>query len=191
MIKTATKQKPNGTDAATALMPLVGTVEEGRATIGKKSDVYTAELEIGLPMSQIFCGHIKDANPSFWDPEFANEAWGGLIAPGGLLNTFGKAVPWRPGGGVQRRNIAMDVPLPGVTTINSSTETEFFKPLMIGERLSAYDEVVDISPEKTTRLGRGHFVTIVCNYLNSKGELVARNTNSIFRFNPHPTESKA
>jgi uncharacterized protein len=45
-----------------------------------------------------------------------------------------------------------------------------------------YDEVVDISPERTTRLGTGHFITTVFHYEDEAGEPIASITNVMFRF---------
>ena len=53
------------------------------------------------------------------------------------------------------------IPLPGRTLINVSTEAVHHRPFFVGETLSCYDEGVEISPERTTRLGTGHFITTV------------------------------
>lgn len=162
----------------------IGTYEEGRAAIGMRSELYTAELEISLAMAQLYCGQIQDANPSYWDEDFAIATWGARVAPFGLITTFGRALPWRPGGGRQRQNILRDVPLPGTSIINTSTETTYFKPLHIGDWLHAYDEVIEVSTEKTTRLGVGHFVTAASTYFDQRDELVGRHQNVAFRFVP-------
>jgi len=46
------------------------------------------------------------------------------------------------------------------------------------------EEVVSISPEKTTRLGAGHFVETLETYHRGDGSLVATNQNTLFRFTP-------
>jgi acyl dehydratase len=78
--------------------------------------------------------------------------------------------------------LATQVPLPGDTLINVSTETEFIRPIRAGERLNVTDEVADVTPEKQTRLGKGHFITTVATFRNEKGAVVAKNTNVMFRF---------
>ena len=80
---------------------------------------------------------------------------------------------------------AIDLKLPGKSVINVGTETEFFRPIKLGEVLNAVDELIDVSDEKTTKLGIGNFVTTKATYRNGKGEVVATNTNTMFRFNPH------
>jgi hypothetical protein len=54
----------------------------------------------------------------------------------------------------------------------------------VGETLNFWDVATEISAEKTTRLGTGHFVTTVATYQNEAGETVATCTNVQFRFTP-------
>ncbi|WP_067105180.1 MULTISPECIES: FAS1-like dehydratase domain-containing protein [Sphingopyxis] len=182
---TGTSQAKGQPDGGALSKAVIGTYEEGLKIVGRKSDVHTADFSATEAITQFFAGSIEDANPSYWDAEYAEAQWGGIVAPMGLLATLSKALPWRPGGVETRRNIVFSVPLPGATVINASAETEFFRPILLGDRISSYDEVSGISPEKTTRLGTGHFVTVVTTYLNQNGEIVARNTNNVFRFIPH------
>ena len=160
----------------------IGTYEEGLKFVGVKSEVHVADFDITQFMAQFYAGSIADANPGYWDEDYAREQWGGLIASSGLLSTVSKTMPWRPDGATVRKSIVFLVPLPGDSTINSSSETEFFRPLKVGDRLSSYDEIAAISPEKTTRLGTGHFVNVVTTYHNQNGDVIAKNTNSVFRF---------
>jgi acyl dehydratase len=65
-----------------------------------------------------------------------------------------------------------------------STETLYHRPAYVGETLNFWDVATEISEEKTTRLGVGHFVTTVATYQNEAGEKVATCTNVQFRFTP-------
>jgi hypothetical protein len=53
-----------------------------------------------------------------------------------------------------------------------------------GDRLSVVEEVVSVSPEKTTKLGVGHFIQTLDTFLRDDGVVVALNRNTLFRFNP-------
>ena len=57
-----------------------------------------------------------------------------------------------------------------------------FRPVHWGERLSLCEEMVDISPEKHTRLGRGHFVTTRLLLLDAAEQPVATITNVLYRY---------
>ena len=160
----------------------MGTYEEGLRMIGARSEVRFSECEINWPMIKYYCALVEDANPSYWDREWAQQQWGGLIAPAGMLQVWLSRIQWKPGGVRPSPSLADSIPLPGDTLINVSTEAEFLRPMRIGDVLNVVDEVVAITPEKTTRLGTGHFVTTVATYRNQRGETVARNTNQLFRF---------
>jgi hypothetical protein len=62
-----------------------------------------------------------------------------------------------------------------------------------GDRLSVVEEVVSVSPEKTTKLGVGHFIQTLDTFMRDDGTVVALNRNTLFRFNPavrlDPTEA--
>ena len=86
--------------------------------------------------------------------------------------------------------LATRVPLPGDTIINISTDSEFFRPMKAGDRLTVEEEVVDITPEKRTRIGIGHFITTQSTFRNQHGELAARNRNVLFRFTAAATSAE-
>jgi uncharacterized protein len=52
----------------------------------------------------------------------------------------------------------------------------------VGDRLSFQEEIAEISPEKTTRVGAGRFVTSTITYRNQGGEIVSRQNNTLFRY---------
>ena len=56
--------------------------------------------------------------------------------------------------------------------------------ILEGDRLTAVEEVVSVSPEKRTRLGHGHFVETCESFYKEGGGLVATNRNTLFRFTP-------
>lgn len=159
-----------------------GTYEQAKAMIGAKSEVFFSDVEVNVPMIKYYAAHLEDANPSYWDEDFATQAWGGFVSPPGMLMSWLMPIPWKPEGKAAAPLLATQVPLPGDTLINVSTETEFFRHIRAGERLNVTDEVADVTPQKQTRLGKGHFITTVATFRNEKGEIVAKNTNVMLRF---------
>ena len=158
-----------------------GTYEDAVAMIGETLRA-TSPVEVNWPMIQLFCAMTEDANPSYWDPAFAEATWGGIVSPPGMLLTWLLPRAWTPSGPEELPLIAARVPLPGDTIINVSTETELPRPMLVGDRLSSSDEVTAVSPLKRTRLGEGHFVTSVLTVTNQHDQVVARVTNVAFRF---------
>lgn len=159
-----------------------GTYEQALGMIGATSEVRFADIEVNWAMIRQYCGLVEDANPTYWDADWAAARHGGVIAPPGMLQVWMMRAQWKPGGVTPSPSLADSIPLPGDTLINVGTEVEFERPLRIGDQLNVVDEVTAISPEKSTRLGTGHFVTTVATYRNQRGEVVARNTNQLFRF---------
>jgi acyl dehydratase len=82
--------------------------------------------------------------------------------------------------------LAIRVPLPGTTFINASNDAEFLTPILAGDVLHVVEELVAVSPEKTTKLGVGHFVETCESFYRDHGTLVATNRNTLFRFTPGP-----
>ena len=159
-----------------------GTYEQAKAMIGTRSDVLFADTEVNAPMIRYYAALLEDANPSYWDEDFARQAWGGIPSPPGMLMSWLMPLPWKPSGRADAPLLATQVPLPGDTLINVSTETEYFRPIRAGDLLSVTDEVKDVTREKQTRLGKGHFITTVATFRDQKGQVVAKNTNVMFRF---------
>ncbi len=159
-----------------------GSYEEAKAWIGRRSAIQFCEDEVNWPQIKYFCSLVRDGNPNYWDEDEARGRYGAIISPPGMLMVWSMPARWRPDGVPEQPLLATQVPLPGDTLINVSTETEFLRPMKVGDRLNVEEEVLDISPEKRTRLGVGHFVVTMGTYRNQRGELIARHRNVLFRF---------
>jgi acyl dehydratase len=160
----------------------MGTYEDAVAMIGQTTEVRYGEAPVNVAMARHFAAMVHDANPGYWDEEFADAQWGGLIAPPAMLMTWVIPIEWRPGGALPVPLLTARVPLPGTTFVNASNETEFFQPIRVGDRLNVTEELVSVSAEKRTALGAGHFVTTCSSFRRQDGVLVARMTNVLFRF---------
>jgi acyl dehydratase len=171
---------PNPPDISVRLK--FGTYDEAGQWIGRAAPPRPCEDEINWPQIKYFCSLVRDANPNYWDEAAARERYGAIIAPPGMLMVWQTHLRWRPDGAAENWLLAAQVPLPGDTFINVSTDTEFFLPMKIGDHLTVEEQVVDVSPEKRTRLGVGHFITTLTTFRNQTGVAVATNRNVLFRF---------
>ena len=181
-------ETPPKTDLALNLS--FGTYEEARAWVGRKSEARACEDEINWPAIKYFCSLVQDANPNYWDEAAARKRFGGIISPPGMLMVWQMRRRWSPSGPTEDPILATRVPLPGDTIINISTDSEFFRPMKVNDRLTVEEEVVDITPEKRTRIGAGHFITTLSAFRNQNGELTARNRNVLFRFTAAATSAE-
>ncbi len=138
-----------------------------------------AEVPVNWPMVKVFAALVEDGNRAYWDE---NNAWGGIIAPPGMLHVWLMELQWSPDGVGTPYPLCAMVPLPGDTLINTRTRTVFHAPMRVGDRLNMTERVESVSPEKTTRLGRGHFVTTLASYRNQHGDLLGEHTNVLLRY---------
>jgi acyl dehydratase len=160
----------------------MGTYEDAVSMIGHTTPVRFGEAPVNVAMVRHFAAMVRDANAGFWDEDFAAEQWGGCIAPPAMLMTWVMPIEWRPGGALPVPLLTARVPLPGTTFVNASNDTEFFHPIRVGDVLNVSEELVDVSVEKRTALGTGHFVTTCSTFRRQDGTMVARMTNVLFRF---------
>ena len=167
---------PTGYDVAT------GTFEDARAMVGHRTEARTGELAVSEALVKQFAALTHDASAGYWDPEFAEEWWGGTVSPPAMLMTWLMPLEWTPEGGLPTPLLTARVPLPGDTFINASNDTEYFLPIRVGDRLTVEEELVDVSAEKQTALGHGHFVTTKGTYRRQDGQVVAVMTNILFRY---------
>lgn len=153
----------------------IGTLEAGRAWIGRPGESRAGEIDVNEAMIRQFVSAIRDPNPDYWrEPP---------SVPPAMLTTWVTPQNWRP----DRRTgpaaaLLVAVPMPGDSMINISSEIEYFVPLRVGDRVSVVEEVESISDEKETRVGPGHFLTMVARYRRQTGEVVAIQRNVILRF---------
>ena len=68
--------------------------------------------------------------------------------------------------------------------VATDSEFEFFQELSPGDRIRLDEVVEDISPERTTRLGVGRFVTSLKIYRDQDGNAVAQQRWRTLRYNP-------
>lgn len=161
-----------------------GTYGDALRMVGVTSEPRTAGTVVSAARIQMFAATVQDANSSYWDADFAEQTWGGLLAPPALLMGWLVPPPWEPGGRPPTSAIALRVPLPGTTIVNAANEAEYPLPIIEGDRLTIVEKVLSVSPEKETRLGVGHFVETLDTFTRDDGAVVATNRNTLFRFTP-------
>lgn len=160
-----------------------GTYEDALGWVGRRTEPRYAGTRVSAARIQHFAAMVQDANPAYWDPEFAGRVWGGLVAPPALLTGLLMPPPWTPDSAHPPASIAIRVPLPGTAIINAANDAELLRPILEGDRLSVVEEVAAVSPEKHSRLGVGHFITTLETYCRTD-EPVAVSRNTLFRYTP-------
>lgn len=161
---------------------VTGPAEEAAAWVGRE---VTSQAPFPVNEAQIayFCALVEDADENYWDNEAATTRYGALISPPGMLMVWAFPLPWNPRQKPEHAPVlALEVPLPGTSLINVSTDSRFFAPMRVGDRLVYTERVESISGQKRTTLGVGHFVSTRSECRNQHGVLVATNENVLFRY---------
>jgi acyl dehydratase len=169
-------------ETETGLALVYGSGEEAGSWIGRRVGPRLCEDAVNWPAIKHFCALVRDRNPLYWDEAVARKRFGAVPSPPGMLFVWSMPPLWRPDGIDYPPTLATQVPLPGNTVINVSTKSEFLAPILVGDRLSVEETVTDVSSEKRTALGAGHFITTDVLYRNQRGEMVARHGNVLFRY---------
>ncbi len=169
-------------ETETGLGLVYGDEAEGRSWIGRKLPPRACEDEVNWPAIKHFCALVGDRNPLYWDEAFASARFGRIPSPPGMLFVWSMPPLWRPDAVAYPPTVSTQVPLPGNTIINVSTQTEFLAPILVGDRLSVEEAVAEVTPRKQTALGAGHFVATDVIYRNQRDETVARHGNVMFRY---------
>ena len=134
-----------------------------------------------------WCDLIGDENPCYLDPEFAGRsAHGGLVAPPAMLDVWDRRGLKFERTGLDPRGRVLarleDAGFTAVVAVNS--ELEFVRYLRAGDAVGHVQMLEDVSPEKQTALGVGHFVTTLHRYTTNDGEHVGDLRFRILKFKP-------
>ncbi len=155
--------------------------------VGERGEPRWAKFPVNEAMIGLWCDAVGDENPAYQDVAWARRSrWGGLIAPASSLNMW-----TLPG---YRREHPPGEPLDVVTqTLNAAgftsvaavnNEHVYARPLRPGDRLSQVQYLAQVSGEKSTALGRGHFFDIVSDFVTETGETVGSAMMRIFKWAP-------
>lgn len=164
-----------------------GDEAEGRSWIGFASPARACSGDISEWEVRAYASLLRDANRSYWHQTWADARWGGLLAPPGALMSWSWPLPWVPPGvDAAPPMLAPLVPLPGDRVVNASTRTAFHRPILVGDRLTVKESVLDVSGARTTALGEGHFVTTLAEYRDAQGRLASSHRNVLLRYTAPP-----
>jgi len=166
-------------------------VAELRRGIGQSGPVWVARDPVNAAMIRHWCDAMQDHNPIYTDPGAAEKSiHNGIVAPPAMLMAWsmrGLEPPGEspeevsdPGSRVYR---ALDAA--GYTSVvATNSEHDYLRYLRPGDELHSTQSLEDVSEEKKTGLGIGHFVTTRTEYRDQSGESVGRMLFRILKFKP-------
>jgi hypothetical protein len=133
-----------------------------RSRIGERAPLNAARDEVNQFMIRRWCDVMGETNPAYTDPVWAERSvFGGVVAPPAMMDVFDKP------GLLFRRDVdnPQGAALAGLesigctSTVAVNSELEYDRYLRLGDLVHSTIELEDISDEKRTGLGTGHFVT--------------------------------
>jgi len=143
-------------------------LDEVRPLIGRTAPFHTAPDPVNLPMARHWCDIIDDRNPVYTDAAFAEASvFRGIVAPPAMLDVWDKPglhMVRDPGNPQAAALTVLD--REGFTsTVAVNSDLELDRYLRPGELVHSTLTLEDVSDEKQTALGTGHFVTSRIRYL--------------------------
>jgi uncharacterized protein len=176
-------------------MPADDLLSRLRAHVGVQGPVQAARHPVNAPAIADWCDAIGDGNPLYLDEEVAAKSrHGGLVAPPATLDIWDRpglpAQPrWRPAGKPAaedpRSHVLRELEAAGfVGVVAVNSELEIARYLRPGDMLQNSQVLEDVSEEKQTALGIGHFVTTRQRYETVDGEHVGDLLFRILKFRP-------
>jgi uncharacterized OB-fold protein/acyl dehydratase len=168
-------------------------LEQARAWVGKAAAApAVARDPVNLPMIRRWCDAMGETNPIYTD-ETAAKAAGhpGIVAPPAMLDVWTMA-PYRPGGRTADQSFAVlnlfdEAGYSGVVATNVTQD--YGRYLQLGDVVTMTTVVSDVTDEKKTGLGTGHFVTLAYEFTNQDGEFLGCETFRVLKFKPNLGEA--
>ncbi|MFC1944092.1 MaoC family dehydratase [Chloroflexota bacterium] len=177
------------------------TYEELQALIGQDGSSTTGPDEVCKEMIRHWCEAMEDTNPLYTNEEYAGKSkYGDIISPPMMVQGWSFPLVWPDGQEMYYRHPEKPSqdgqPDPLAAAFDKLSEAGFFgaavtdntlefvRPLSLGDRVTMSSKLAGISPEKKTRVGNGHFVTVSLTYTNQRSETVCKQNMTVFRFKP-------
>jgi uncharacterized protein len=160
-----------------------------RSLIGRSTAApFQAWDEVNQAMIRHWCDAVGDTNPVYTDPAAAAASvHGQIVAPPTMLQAWtmkGLVPPPSEGGGAQEELMGLLDSAGFTSVVATNCEQEYQRYLHLGDVLTAEGVVEDVSAEKKTGLGVGHFVSTRTDFRDQHGALVGSMRFRILKFRP-------
>ncbi|MCX4552843.1 MaoC family dehydratase N-terminal domain-containing protein [Streptomyces sp. NBC_01387] len=150
---------------------------------------------VNVPMIRHWAEAMGDSNRVHLDDAAARAAGRpGVVAPASMIQAWtmpGYAAATAAGDQGAFGELTGLLAEGGYTSVVATdSELEFFRELVPGDHISVTEVVEAISPQKTTALGEGRFVTTLKTYTDAQGGTVATQRWRTLRFRPRNTQAQ-
>jgi len=143
---------------------------------------------VNQAMIRHWCDAVGDRNPVYTDPAAAAASvHGQIVAPPTMLQAWtmkGLVPPPSEGGGGADELYRLLDGAGFTSVVATNCEQDYERYLHLGDLLTSESVIEDVSSEKKTALGVGHFVTTRTDFKAQDGELVGTMRFRILKFRP-------
>ncbi len=175
-----------------------------QAFVGMATGVNTKGQDpVNLPMIRHWVEAMGDHNPVYVDDAAARDAgFPGIVAPPTMLQAWimrGLRASLESDRARSVGEVSADSPsdnlmalLDGAgftSVVATNCDQHYVRPLVPGDHLEASSIIDEVSAEKSTGLGVGHFITTRLEFTDQNGEPVATMRFRILKFKPRPTST--
>lgn len=158
--------------------------DELKAMVGQDQPGPVGSGDVCKHMIRHWCEAMEDGNPLYTDEEYARTSkYGSIIAPPTMIWSWVMPPLWPPREErpeVYEKIFAACAKGGFDQVIDTDIEMEFFRSLFPGDTVTAVTKVRDVTAEKRTHLGNGHFITLESTYRNQEAELVCAQIVTLF-----------
>lgn len=171
----------------------MGTLYEEQLSrhIGKESERVEAVDAVGPQMIRHWVEIMRDENPAYSDPEWANGSrHGAIVAPGAMMQVWSMAPVWPPKEIPDLPIAPIDEVLTeqGYTEVVATGQSQSIVALaQVGDTVSFVVRLAEVSEtDKSTRLGMAYFVTFEYRFTNQDDVLLGTLSFTYMRYKPEP-----
>ena len=160
--------------------------------VGSAGKIEVARDNVSEPVIRSWCDAMSENNPLYTNPDIANNSkHNGIIAPPAMLQVwtmsglhlgsqFQRNTEDSPSAGVYE--LLDEAGFTGVVATNATYRyDETIKP---GDLISGSQKLLDVSEQKATAIGVGHFVTTETIYSDASGKQVGSMEFRVLKFQP-------
>ena len=167
------------------------------AVIGRRYGPYLSWHPVSEPLIWQWVEAFGDRNPLYSDADFArSNGYESILSPAAMVQSWclpSMSRTYPPDSSKERPYDVLDIAsrhgFNGQVAV--AYDQRFLRPVQLGDALHYWVEPVHVSDEKSTRLGTGHFITCLEEYINQNGEVVSDARTTYFKFRGEDHESPA
>ncbi len=162
--------------------------EKLSAMVGEESAPKRGVDPVNQAMIRHWCEAMQDGNPLYTDEKIAKaNGYASIIAPPQMVQAYSMSPQWpkseeEPDPLGKAVKMMKDAGYYGI--VATTTSQEYFEPMYPGDLIFQKVKLANVSPEKKTRLGKGHFVTAEQTYSNQNDELICIQSFTVLIFKP-------